>query len=222
MPLESISLRKLLKIGFSTPNRRRAELRGIIRQDRAKAAGAADEGGDFYAGFWADARAHVFGTQDLHESTAERVAGNRNRQRLYPLLRDGFLRWWSTYRRHTNEPFQLGPSQRTRFEILGLASMVKVESILSITDGSGGHHYVYPYFAEAPELSLDAAKLGLWLLGQALPEIPPERFQLLDVLRGRAFSITQTPLQGDEEQLFLRMYAGLIQERDGLRRMAEE
>lgn len=123
MPLESISLRKLLKIGFATPNRRRAELRGIIRQDRAKAAGAADEGGDFYAGFWADARAHVFGTQDLHESTAERVASNRNRQRLYPLLRDGFLRWWSTYRRRTNEPFQLGPSQRTRFEIPGLASM---------------------------------------------------------------------------------------------------
>ena len=100
--------------------------------------------------------------------------------------------------------------------------MVKVESILSITDGSGGHHYVYPYFAEAPELSADAARQGLWLLGQALPEIPPERFQLLDVLRGRAFSITQTPLQGDEEQLFLRMYADLIQERDTLRRMAED
>nr|WKV18875.1 hypothetical protein [Methylobacterium radiotolerans JCM 2831] len=47
-------------------------------------------------------------------------------------------------------------------------------------------------------------------------------FRLLDVLRGRAFSITQAPLQGDEEQQFLRMYAGLIQERDGLRRLAEE
>lgn len=222
MPLESITLRKLLKIGFSTPNRRRSALRGIIREDRAREAGTADEGGDFYAGFWADARAHVFGGRDLHESTAERVAGNRNRRRLYPLLMEGFLTWWGAYRRRTNEPFQLGPSQRTRFEILDLASLVKVDSILSITDGVGAHHHVYPYFAEAPELNTEAARLGLWLLGQALPDVPPEQLLLLDVFRGRSFSIAQTPLQGDEEQLFLRMYAGLIQERDTLRRLAED
>lgn len=217
MPLESISLRKLLKIGFSTPNRRRASLRDIIRDDRIRAAGGAEEGGDFYLPFWADARAHVFGTLDLHEATTARVEVNRNRRRLYPLLRDGFLGWWNVYRRRTNEPFRLGPVQRTRFEILDLASMVKVDSILSIEDGMGAHHYVYPYFAEAPELGEDAARLGLWLLSQALPEVPPERFRLLDVLRGWAYSIAQTPLRGDEEERFHRMYAGLIQERDTLR-----
>lgn len=217
MPLESISLRKLLKIGFSAPNRRRGALRNIIRDDRARAAGLAGEGGDFYGPFWADARAHVFGTEDLHESTTGRMAGNRNRQRLYPLLRDGFLGWWNAYRRRTNEPFQLGPSQRTRYEVPDLAAAVKVDSILSITDGLGGHHYVYPYFAEAPAVSEEAARLGLWVLGRALPNVPPEQFRLLDVFRGRAFSITETPLQGDEEQRFHRMYAGLIQERNGLR-----
>lgn len=221
MPLESISLRKLLKIGFSNPNRRRSALRGIIRDDRARAAGSADEGGDFYGPFWADARAHVFGAQDLHETTAGRMADNRNRRRLYPLLRDGFLVSWSTYRRRTNEPFHLGPSLRTRFEILDLASMVKIDSILSITDGLGDHHHVYPYFAEAPELGAESARLGLWLLGQALPDVPLGRFQMLDVLHGRSFSIALTPLQGNEEQLFLRMYAGLIQERDILRRDSE-
>jgi hypothetical protein len=217
VPLESISLRKLLKIGFSAPNRRRAALRDIIRDDRIRAAGFSEEGGDFYVPFWADARAHVFGTQNLHETTATRVAGNRNRQRLYPLLRDGFLSWWNAYRRRTNEPFQLGPMQRTRFEFRDLASMVKVDSILSIEDGLGAHHYVYPYFAEAPVLGDDAARLGLWLLSRSFPEVPPDRFRLLDVFRGQAFSISQTPLRGDEEQRFQHMYAGLIQERDIIR-----
>ena len=44
-----------------------------------------------------------------------------------------------------------------------------------------------------------------------------DRFRLLDVFRGRAFSTTQTPLQGDEEERLHRMYAGLIQERNTLR-----
>lgn len=217
MPLESISLRKLLRIGFSRPNRRRGALREIIRQDRARAAGPVDEGGDFYGAFWADAKAHVFGSRDLHEATTGRLADSRNRRRLYPLLRDGFLGWWNAYRRRTNEPFRLGPYQRTRFEILVLAATVKVENILSIEDGLGGHHYIYPYFAEAPVLEDEAARLGLWLLSRALPEVPADRFRLLDVFRGRAFSTTQTPLQGDEEERFHRMYAGLIQERNTLR-----
>lgn len=183
----------------------------------ARAAGVAEPGDDFYGAFWADAREHVFGGQDLHEATNGRMADSRNRRRLYPLLRDGFLGWWNAYRRRTNEPFQLGPPLRTRFEFLDLAAMVKVDSILSITDGLGGHHYVYPYFAEAPELSEDAARLGLWLLSRALPDVPADRFRLLDVFRARAFSIGQNPLQGDEEQRFSRLYAGLIQERNGLR-----
>jgi hypothetical protein len=217
LPLESISLRKLLKIGFARPNRRQGALREIIRQDRARAAGPVDEGGDFYGPFWADAKAHVFGTRDLHEATTGRVADNRNRRRLYPLLRDGFLGWWNPYRRGTNEPFRLGPVQRTRFEVLSLASTVKVDNILSIEDGLGGLHYVYPYFAEAPALGNEAAQLGLWLLGRALPDLPADRLRVLDVFRGQAFSIADTPLQGDEEERFQRMYAALIQERNTLR-----
>ena len=145
------------------------------------------------------------------------MADNRNRRRLYPLLRDGFLGWWNPYRRGTNEPFRLGPVQRTRFEVLSLASTVKVDNILSIEDGLGGLHYVYPYFAEAPALGDEAAQLGLWLLGRALPDLPADRLRLLDVFRGLAFSIADTALQGDEEERFHRMYAGLIQERNTLR-----
>lgn len=221
MPLESISLRKLLKIGFAEPSPRRSALRQIIRDDRPRLEDAAEKGGDFYAPFWADAKAHVFGTLDLQQAVADRIADNWRRKTLYNQLRDGFLRWWGDHRRRSNEPFQPGSSQRTRYEVLSLASMVKIDSILSIKDGLGARHYIYPYFFPRPELNEESAQLGLWLLTQALPDVPARDFRLLDVIRGRAFSIEQTPLKGNEEQRFLRMYAGLIKERDDLRRPPE-
>jgi len=88
---------------------------------------------------------------------------------------------------------------------------------LSIEDGLGGLHYVYPYFAEASALADEAAQLGLWLLVRALPDLPADRLRLLDVFRGQAFSIAETPLHGDEEEWFHRLSAGLIQERNTLR-----
>lgn len=222
MPLESISLRKLLKIGFSDPSPRRSALREIIRDDRPRRDDVTEKGGDFYAPFWADAKAHVFGTLDLQQAVADRITDNWRRRNLYNQLRDGFLRWWGDHRRRTNEPFRPGQLQRTRFEILKLASVVKVDSILSIEDGLGAQHYVYPYFFPRPELNEASAQLGLWLLTQAFPEVPAQAFRLLDVIRGRAFSIDQTPLIGDEEQRFLRMYTSLIQERDTLHRSYED
>ncbi len=60
-----------------------------------------------------------------------------------------------------------------------------------------------------------AARAGT--AGRAGGAVPAAR-----CVRGRSFSIAQTPLLGDEGQLFLRMYAGLIQERDTLLRLAEE
>lgn len=221
MPLESISLRKLLKIGFSDESPRRSALRQIIRDDRPRADDTPEKGGDFYAPFWADAKAHVFGAHELHQSVTDRIADNWRRKNLYNQLRDGFLRWWGEHRRRTNEPFRPGPLQRTRFEVPDLASVVKLDSILSIEDGRGAHHYVYPYFFPRPELKEESAQLGLWLLTQAFPDVPAQDFRLLDVIRGRAFSVEQTPLRGDEEQRFLRMYAGLFQERDSLRRPSE-
>lgn len=222
MPLESISLRKLLKIGFSDPTPRRSALRQIIRDDRPRRDDALEKGGDFYAPFWADAKAHVFGTLELQQAVAVRITDNWRRRNLYDQLRDGFLRWWGEHRRHTNEPFRPGQLQRTRFEINELASVVKVDSILSIEDGLGARHYVYPYFFPRPELNEASAQLGLWLLTQAFPQVLARDFRLLDVMRGRAFSIEQTPLRGDEEQRFLRMYTGLIQERDTLRRPSDD
>ena len=218
LTIQNIQLRKLLKIGFAEQNRRRSELKKDIREERARLTGEPNEGGDFYVPFWADAKAHVFGALDLHQAVTDRIADNWRRKNLYPRLRDGFFLWWGDRRRWTNEPFQLGRPLKARFAVPGLAATVKIDSMLSIQDGTGAHHYIYPYFAPEPELRDDAARVGLWLLGQALPQVPHREIRILDIIRGRPFSVDQTPLLGDEEQRFQRMYEGLINERDTLQR----
>lgn len=212
MSLEKIHLRKLLKILFLPPNQRRSELRKDIREEINREAGEDAGGGDFYAPFWADAKAHVFGTIDLYDAVDARIAVNGRRDNLYPRLREGFLLWWNKRRRWTNEPFRLGRPLKTHFPFPGLDAVVKVDNILSVRDALGAERVVYPYFSPEPVLSEDAARLGLWLLVRAFPTIPPEEFRILDVIRGQTFSLDKLPLRGSEEGDFLRRYSRTINE----------
>ncbi len=217
MALDNIHLRKLLKILFLDAAPRRSALRGDIREEIAREAGETGSGGDFYGPFWFDAKCHVFGTADLHTCVEERIAANGGRANLYPLLRDGFLVWWNERRRWTNEPFRLGQALKTNFQFPGVDANVKVDSILSVRDGQDVEHFVYPYFAPTPALSDEAARWGLWLLQRALPTVHPNELRILDVIRGRTFSIDRHPLHGDEEERFRVRYEQVLQERASLR-----
>lgn len=217
MSLEKIHLRKLLQILFLSPKQRRSALRRDIREEINREAGSDAGGGDFYAPFWADAKAHVFSTLDLYDAVDARIAVNGRRDNLYPLLRDGFLLWWNERRRWTNEPFHPGRALKTHFSFPGLDATVKIDNMLSVKDGFGAERVVYPYFSPEPVLSEEAARLGLWLLIRAFPAIPPQEFRILDVIRGQTFSIDKTPLLGDEEQNFGRRYSQAINERKALR-----
>lgn len=217
MALDSIHLRKLLKIMFLPANERRSALRADIREELAREAGESSSGGDFYGPFWADARSHVFGVGDLHELVDQRVALNYRRARLYPLLRDGFLLWWNERRRWTNEPFRPGRIVKAHLPFPELEATVKIDSVLSVRDGLDDEHAIYPYFAPQPILSDEAARLGLWLLSRALPTVPVEELRILDVIRGLTFSIDRTPLQGNEDAQFRARYAALLAERRALR-----
>ncbi len=217
MALESIHLRKLLKLIFLEPNKRRAALRAEIREELRREAGEDAGGGDFYTPFWADAKSHVFGAADLRRATDGRIVANARRQNLYPQLRDGFLKWWDEKRRWTNSPFKPGKNYKARFRFPGLDATVKVESLLSVIDGVGQEYVVYSYFAPEPRLTAESARLGLWLLTQALPTIPPSQLRILDIIRGNTFSIDRNPLAGDEEIEFRARFARLIRERDELR-----
>ncbi len=219
MAVERIHLRKLLKLLFLGPRELQSALRTDIREDIAREAGRDSGGGDFYAPFWADAREHVFGRGDLHDLVQQRIDANpESRTNLYPLLRDGFLVWWNERRRWTNQPFHEGRWLRADFDFPGLDAVVKVTSILSVTDALGAERLVYPYFSPEPLLSEEAARLGLWLLSAALPAVSANEFRILDVIRGRTFSFDRTPLQGDEEENLRRQYVELIRLRDELRR----
>lgn len=218
MALERIHLRKLLRILFLEPNRIRSAIRADIREDRVREAGQDASGGDFYAPFWADAKAHVFDDADLHTAVAERIRRNPRRRNLYPRLRDGFLLWWNERRRWTNEPFSRGRPIKTRFVFPRVPAVVKVDSILSVRDGAGTERFIYPYFAPEPVLSENAARLGLWLLVAAFPEVPPNAIRILDVIRGQTFSLDRFPLRGNEEEELRARYRSILRLRDELRR----
>lgn len=217
MAFERIHLRKLLKILFLDSRKQQAAARKDIWEDKIKAAGQDSPGGDFYGPFWADAKRHVFAEADLRSLVDQRVARNPNRRHLYPRLRDGFLLWWNERRRWTNEPFRPGQPAMMRFQFSRLNAVVKIDNILSVRDGVGTERLVYPYFAPEPELSEQAARLGLWLLVAALPAVSPSSIRILDVIRGQTFSLDRTPLNGDEERELYRRYADLLSRRDELR-----
>jgi len=221
MALNQIHLRKLLKIMFLDAAKQQSELRKDIREQLAREAGDGGSGGDFYAPFWADAKSHVFGSGDLHQLVDARIAANGTRANLYPQLRQGFLIWWDQRRRWTNEPFRPGRALKSYFPFPGLDATVKIDSILSVRDGLNAERAVYPYFAPNPELSETAARLGLWMLTQALPTVPTEEFRILDVIRGRTFALDRTPLRGDEGTEFRRRYSNLLSQRETLRREYE-
>lgn len=210
MALDHIHLRKLLKIFFLEPNKRRAEiLKEIAREGRT-----ASSGGDFYGPFWSDAKNHALGINDLHVMVDERITANATRRNLYPRLRDGFLLWWNERRRWTNLPFSEGQWLKSQHEFETLQATVKVENLLCVRDGLRVEHVVYPYFSPEPVLSDQAARLGLWLLIKVFPNVVPHEIRILDVIRGQTFSIDNYPLLGDEEQEFELRYAAVLRERE--------
>lgn len=218
MSISKIHLHKLLKILFLDSKGLRSALRTDIREEMAKEEGMNSSGGDFYGPFWSDAKDHVFALSDLHTQTAVRIAANNRRANLYPLLRDGFLLWWNKRRRWTNEPFTLGRSLKAQVPFPELDAIVKIDSILSVRDGLGGEHLIYPYFSRDPVLSDQADRLGLWALLKAFPRIPSEEFRILDLFRGRASSLDRSPLHGNEEEEFHRRYADVLRQREELRK----
>jgi hypothetical protein len=220
MSLRNIHLRKLLKILYSEQNRRISSLRSDIREDIIREEGHAPGGGDFYGPFWRDAKDHAFSRSDLIVCTEARIASNPARANLYPRLRDGFLLWWDQRRRWTNAPFLEVDSPKTHFAFPGVNAVVKVDNILAVRDGQNRDRHIYPYFSPDPTLSEEAARIGLWLLIEALPAVESDSFRILDVIRARTFSVEEdrNPLIGNEEEIFRDRYIAVLDEWDRLRR----
>lgn len=221
MSLEKIHLRKLLQIFYAPNNKRVDILRRDIRSEIGKKAGTRSGGPDFYPPFWADVKNHISGQADLRALAEGRIESNARRKRLYTAMTDGFLGWWNEKRRWRNEPFELNPispHSRHKFDNLGT---VKVESLISLRLGAGRSRLIYPYFADVPQLSLEAARIALWVMSQALPNHNLADMRILDVIRGSSFGSVDVPFQGNEEMIFLREYQAVQAEWQRLRREYE-
>ncbi len=213
MSLQTIHLRKLLKIIYLQGPQRVSALRADIRDDIKRESGeGSNSGGDFYGPFWRDAKDHVFSVTDLREQTAVRIESNGGRANLYRQLCDGFLVWWDERRRWTNEPFQPAGGRKTICRLPGVDANIKFANILSVRDGRNEDRFVYPYWFPNPSLNDESARLALWALTQAFPDVDPDQFRVLDVIRGQTYSLERSPLRGDEGELFGRRHAAVLGE----------
>jgi hypothetical protein len=210
MAIDVIHLRNLMRLILAEPALETKLLRTNIREHLAREEGGGGGGMDFYSPFWADAKGHARGTCDLRERTPVRVAASAQRRNLYPLLSNGFLTWWEERRRRRNEPFTIIEAQvHGRCPLDGLGE-IRVENNLAFMIGDDGIRVIYPYFNDEPEITVDMARVGLWVMSRALPQYDIQDMRVLDVIRARSYSIEEAPQTGTEERDVRAAYAVLV------------
>jgi hypothetical protein len=211
MSLDKINLRKLLQLFFADARQQQSLLLADIRNERSKEEEDRDNGGDFYGPFWSDAKDHVAGQSNLIEQTKFRVAKNKARARLYPILTSSFLEMWNEKMRWRNEPFEFAPkSVKAQLPIKELGTTVKIENTASLKIGDRTHRVIYPYFYEMPALPEAGARLGFWALKEALPDFRAEDFRIIDMQRRAYFRYAEIGLTGNEREQFLERYDVLL------------
>lgn len=213
MALDRVHLRKLLKLFMLKESVRSTAIRADAREVMKKLDEGPGPGGDFPIPFWKDAKDHAAGRSDLHATTDEQIEKNWRRKKLYPRYRDGFLKWWNEKRRWINEEIvELPKTIKSSVGFAEIDGVVKVENLLGLRLGDDKRRYIYAYFSDKPVLTSESGRLGLWLMGKALPQHDIEDMRILDVLRGETFSVDKYPLRGDEEEAFTLRYRRILRE----------
>ena len=213
MGLDRIHLRKLLKIMMLNEGPRLTAIKNDARDEMKRRDEGPTPGGDFHVPFWSAAKDHAAGRRELGEAIAEQIDRNWRREKLYPRLRDGFLRWWNENRRWINaEIVELPRTIKSSVGFAEIDGTVKVENMLCLGIGEDQYRYVYPYFSDRPMMDSETAKLGLWLMSRALPDHRIEDMRILDVLRAETFSVDRFPLDGTEEEVFTLRYRRILKE----------
>lgn len=218
MSIRKPHLKKVIQVLYLPDNKLKSALRSDINTEAKKVSGEnTGGGGDFHSAFWSDAKKHAAGLLDLRVAVEQRIADHKGRRNLYPLLQDGYLKWWDEKRRWSNEEFSILPvSVKGTYKPSNLDVEVKVENLLTVKVGEHSNRLICPYFSESPVLSPEAARIGLWLMNEALDGYAIEDMRILDVLRSESFSVSDYPLHGDEEQKFREGYKHILTTRGKL------
>lgn len=211
MSIQIINLNKLLRLCALPENELISELRDDLRNERNKKLGKKSRGGHFHHPWWDVAKDHVVGRDDLPATLPSLVAGGKNRDRLYPLLTEAFLRWLDAFRRSTNLPISVSEEEvHNHYPVPGIQLVVKVDNLLALRLGHVGHRLIYPYFSEKPPLVEKWARVGIWLMANALPKFDVAQMELLDILRSRSFRGSSLLPRGDEEAIFKAKYLQML------------
>lgn len=199
-------LRKVLHLSMLRGGALDRELRKDIGETLRREDGNSGGGPDFHSPFWADAKAFVFSDADLRAATEERIERNERRERLYRLLVQRFLGWWTPFRASRNEPIRPFQEElRGSFILPPDDTQVKIQNLLNISAGANYHRFIYPYFTEGPALNDEVAAFGLAGLREAFPDYDPDCFVILDILRSRDYRFSNTDVPQDSlEQLGAR------------------
>ena len=217
MSINLTNLNRLLKLCGSTEKELISALRRDIADEIRRETEEDHSPRDFHSPFWSDAKGHVIGIVDLVRQTEHRVAANDRRKRLYPVLTNGFLKWFQDLRRGTNERLSwMEERVHNRYPVPGLELIIKVDNLLGLKIGIDRYRLVYPYFSEKPVLSEKWARIGLWLMSEALSDFSVTEMEILDVLRGQSYSGKSVFFKGDEEAIFARRFTEIVEERERL------
>lgn len=222
MAIKKKNLRNLLQIFYAPERIRRRLLRDDVLAEIQKERGESGGGPSFYGPFWADAKEHAAGLSDLTTATELRIADNLRRKKTYPILRDGFLKWWNENRRWRNEPFEIIPETiPAQAAIHELGCIVKIENMFSVKIDEENKRLIYPYFSEIPAVSVDAARIGISIISSAMPQYKIDDIRVLDVRRGIAYGTIDSPLRGNERQLFVSDYKLALADWEKIKRELE-
>ncbi len=217
MSLHTARLSKIIKISYADDKTFRKDIyddvSDYIRKERNpdKPSGG---GGDFHSVLWAAFKECIFeeNTESFDQIVATLIYENPRRKRLFPLLAMGLKSWGLQKRRWMNEEIKRIKNPVGIVEIEDHDIAFKVNNILALEIAGKGNRYIYPYFSEEPALNKEAARVALWQLHRALPRINIEEFRVLDVMRGKSYSVTDAPLMGDEHAIFVHNVSGIMQQ----------
>lgn len=193
MAMDRLSLSRFLEL-MQLPHARRLRM---IERDARRAVyveqfgkDADGGGGDFYGPFWADAkRSAVDDSFDLASATVERIASNKSRRRLYPVLLNGFESGWAVLRqaRISGGVITLVSNLAVTLKGSEGEDRLRATNALSVQEAGTHLHITYPYFSKDVGLGTRHARLGLAVLKQGFASAKPKTVAILDVLRGNLF-----------------------------------
>ena len=120
---------------------------------------------------------------------------------------------WSDKIQWRNDRFEAYPvGIKARYEIPELRATIKIENLVAVKIPDGTSRLVYPYFSEVPSLPTEGARLGLWMLQEALKDFRPEDFRILDILRRAYFRPREVLVEGNERELLIQKYDEVLNE----------